>query len=223
MRKTDWDAYYNKPTGPSAFTRRITIRGLLKLLAIFDPGARAVHICELGGGNSCVYPAIRNRYRNTPYTVIDNNLLGLQLFKERYASDSHINVLERDVLQQALPDLEADVVLSVGLIEHFLPEDTARVICNHFVVGSPNVLVIITFPTPTWLYRVTRALIEALGAWQFPDERPLSLSEVVTEVGRYGDILHTSINWGVILTQGIVVARGRLTGRAAATLLTDRR
>ena len=66
---------------------------------------------------------------------------------------------------------------------------------------------IITFPTPTWLYRGTRAIAEHLGIWRFPDERPLSFEEVETEIRKHGTILERRINWAIILTQGVVVAK----------------
>jgi hypothetical protein len=67
--------------------------------------------------------------------------------------------------------------------------------------------VIITFPTPTLLYRVTRGLAEMFGIWQFPDERPLKPAEVRAAVGERGEVLMTKILWPLILTQGIVVVR----------------
>ena len=109
--------------------------------------------------------------------------------------------------------LDADLVFSIGLIEHFLPQNTARAIQTHFACAKPGSLVIITFPTPTWLYVIARFLTEMAGAWKFPDERPLHLKEVIDEVTKYGEILDISINWPVVFTQGIVVARTFHTDR----------
>jgi hypothetical protein len=67
--------------------------------------------------------------------------------------------------------------------------------------------VIITFPTPTWLYRVTRRLAELAGVWAFPDERPLDMAEVTGEIARHGDLLEGRIHWPMVLTQAMVVAR----------------
>jgi cyclopropane fatty-acyl-phospholipid synthase-like methyltransferase len=101
----------------------------------------------------------------------------------------------------------ADIAFSVGLIEHFSPSDTKRAIQTHFDSVRSGGLVIVTFPTPTLLYRTTRRTIELLGQWKFHDERPLSFTEVLPTMERYGTILHTEINWPIFLTQGIVVAR----------------
>jgi hypothetical protein len=147
---------------------------------------------------------------------VDNNALGLELFERHHAGDAAIQVLERDVLVSPLVDLQADVVLSLGLIEHFSPDETARVVRAHFAAVRQGGFVMITFPTPTWLYRATRTVAEAAGVWAFPDERPLRVADVEREVLRYGDLLHSSITWGVVLTQGVVVCRACLGGAEAA-------
>ena len=77
-------------------------------------------------------------------------------------------------------------------------------------MSAPGGLVVITYPTPTWLYRIIRWAAERAGVWEFPDERPLSSAEVTTEVARHGRILDVRLNWPVVLTQGIVAARRTL-------------
>jgi hypothetical protein len=95
------------------------------------------------------------------------------------------------------------------LIEHFDHEGTTRIIAAHFANVKPGGTVFITFPTPTRLYRIARKVIELLGLWIFHDERPLGMNEVVEEANRHGDLLHSEINWWILLTQGIVVYRVR--------------
>ena len=63
------------------------------------------------------------------------------------------------------------------------------------------------FPTPTWLYRGTRYIAEQLGMWHFPDERPLRFDEVEDQVRKHGTVVESRINWPIVLTQGIVIAR----------------
>lgn len=203
---TDWNAYYRRPARQARLTRQITGRLLLDLIrrhAEGDPHA----ICEIGGANSCFYDRVRQAYPHARYAVIDNNAFGLGLLRERGRGDPLLTMYQEDVLR--LPDgmEQADIVYSVGLIEHFSPVDTATSIRKHFSCARPGGLVIITFPTPTWLYRATRALAERLGVWRFPDERPLSLDEVKGEVSKSGTIVETRVNWAIVLTQGIVVAR----------------
>jgi cyclopropane fatty-acyl-phospholipid synthase-like methyltransferase len=113
---------------------------------------------------------------------------------------------EVDVLNVA-PKLSLDFVYSVGLIEHFNVEETARVIQAHFDMLKPGGIALITFPTPTFLYKGTRRLAEKTGQWIFHDERPLSISEVLKTVSLYGTVLHQEIIWPIFLTQGAIVAR----------------
>lgn len=205
-QKTHWDAYYNAPFKTSSISRKFTEDRIHRLVDTYGttPISR---ICELGGGNSCFFSGLRAKYPDAAYAIIDNNQRGLAIFRERHGDDEAVEVINDDVINSTSSVAPADLVISVGLIEHFGRQDTARAIHAHFVRAKPGALVIITFPTPTWLYVVARFLTELAGAWRFPDERPLPLNEVVTEVRRHGDVLDVSINWPVVYTQGIVVAR----------------
>jgi putative flippase GtrA len=206
-RGTDWNEYYRRPALFAPWTRRITGRGILRDLAHFSGGAPLGHVAELGGGNSAVLGAVRARFPDARLTAIDINPLGLRMLEARWRGDGRITAIEADVLTPVANPLGADVVFSVGLVEHFGVEDTARAIGAHFAHVKPDGLVLITFPTPTWLYRLARRAAEAAGVWAFPDERPLEVGEVTREMGRYGDVLGVRINWPIVLTQCVVVAR----------------
>jgi len=144
--------------------------------------------------------------------AVDTNAHGLQLLLARLPGDAKLTVLARDIFASSDDVEAADVVFSVGLIEHSDPEGTARAIRAHFARVKPGGLVILTFPTPTWLYRMVCGLAEWAGVWAFPDERPLDLAEVTAEVARYGDLLDVRVNGQTVLTQGIVSARRRGPG-----------
>lgn len=204
--RTHWDAYYNAPFKASSISRRFTENRLHQLVDAFSttPISR---ICELGGGNSWFFSRLRAKYPGASYAIIDNNQRGLDLFQERHGDDEAVEVINDDVIDPRCTAARADLVMSVGLIEHFGRQDTARAIQTHFACAKPGALVIISFPTPTWLYACARFVAEMAGAWKFPDERPLSLDEVTAEVRKHGEILDVSINWPVVFTQGIVVAR----------------
>jgi hypothetical protein len=206
QKKTHWDAYYSAPFRTSSISRRFTEQRIHRLIDAY--GSKPIsRICELGGGNSCFFPGLRAKYPDASYSVIDNNQRGLDLFRDRHLDDEAVEVINDDVTDSRCTAAPADLVLSVGLIEHFGHQDTARAIRTHFARAKPGSLVIITFPTPTWLYVAARFLTEMAGLWRFPDERPLPLNEVVSEVRKHGDVLDVSINWPVVYTQGIVAAR----------------
>ena len=204
-RPTDWNEYYAHPAPAAHITRRITTRLLLSLVGQYGGAPRS--ICELGGANSCFVDALRTAYPESDYAVIDNNPLGLQLLGKRAGATQRLSLHNHDIRDLPEDLLKADVVFSVGLVEHFTADETARIIAKHFSLLRPGGLVIITFPTPTWLYRATRGVAELVGAWKFPDERPLEFPEVIKAIEGHGAVLRTLINWPIVLTQGVVVAR----------------
>lgn len=203
-RPTDWDAYYRQRPGVAGLTRRYTIARLLGAIQRHVPAPRVV--VELGGANSCFFPGFRKRHPKAAYHIVDSNRTGLDMFLRCNPGEPDVTLELRDVLAPA-PAGDADLCLSIGLIEHFDPEGTAAAIRAHFDAVRPGGIVIISFPTPTWLYRATRGAIELAGRWRFTDERPLDFAEVLEQTAHHGAVLETFVNWPVILTQGVVVAR----------------
>ncbi len=204
---TDWDSYYSAPAATAGYARNIVAGKLMEMLRKFRPAER-FSLAELGGGNSCFFDRIEKEFLPLRYTVYDSNALGIRKFRERMEQRPDISIRELDLLN-CNPDGEekSDIVLSVGLIEHFMPENTARMIRRHFELAKDGGIVILFFPTPTLLYRTTRSLAELLRVWIFHDERPLDAAEVETAVVPYGTILHKEIIWSNFLTQQIIIAR----------------
>ena len=149
--------------------------------------------------------------------MVDGNRTGLDLLRERFRTDDSIRCCHQDVLDLRL-SLQADLVLSVGLIEHFSPADTKQAIVAHFRLLRPGGLAVITFPTPTWLYRVSRFAAESLRLWRFPDERPLRPREVAATIHQHADVLYQRINWPTVLTQMVIVARRKTDDGPRATI-----
>ena len=206
--KTDWNAYYSNSYRITTYTRRTTERLLLDLFNTFCEDLNKKRIVELGGANSCFYDAIILKITPQQFHVIDNNELGLEKFREKTANNKLASYEIADILDFQSKNL-FDISFSIGLIEHFNEKNTAKAIKAHFDVIQRNGITIISFPTPTLLYRITRKICEITGFWFFHDERPLEFKEVVREAKKHGEILFTKINWKVILTQGFIVARKR--------------
>ena len=204
---TDWDAYYQKPFTAASFTRKITIRRILQGFQTYADHLPNPTVLELGGGNSCVYGTLAEALQPRKYLIIDQNQLGLDQFKKTYPQANHVELKQGDVLHLKPLDPKADLCLSIGLVEHFSIANTQKAIRAHFECIQPEGVVLITFPTPTWLYRITRRMAELLGLWKFPDERPCQIEEVTQEIEKYAEILHCSIIWPIFLTQGLIVAR----------------
>ncbi|MEI6533952.1 MAG: class I SAM-dependent methyltransferase [Verrucomicrobiaceae bacterium] len=208
MEKTDWNAYYARPYASAKITRKLTANLLEKLIKAFCP-VGPLRMVELGGANSCFYEQLSSALQPATYDVVDNNELGLEAFRKKMPADASSAAYSLDVLSDCTGSLANgyDLCFSVGLVEHFAPEDTMRAVATHFNFLKPGGIALITYPTPTWLYRLTRAVAELSGQWIFWDERPLREDEVLRAVKPHGEVLKTGINWPIFLTQGFVVVR----------------
>ena len=204
---TDWERYYRVPAWTARLARRYTARVLVRLLERFAGGGeRRLSIVELGGGDSCFLAPVLRRMGPCTYHVVDNNPLGLELARRRHADAAEVLCHQQDVRELTLRP-EADVVFSVGLVEHFDPAGTRQAIRAHFDLLRPGGCAIISFPTPTWLYRAARRVAEALGVWRFPDERPLTRGEVLDAAGQQGRVVYEKTLWPLVFAQHLVVIR----------------
>jgi SAM-dependent methyltransferase len=214
--KTDWDAYYENPGKFTRFTRRVTTRKLIDCLRCYSGPIAEARLIEFGGANSCFHDSIRETLEPATYDILDSNRAGLDLFAERHPDLSGVRLIESDA-RNAYPEhasADHDICFSVGLIEHFDEADTRELIRCHFRAVRDGGIVILFFPTPTWLYRAIRGAAEALGIWAFPDERPLAMAEVVREAEQHGRVIFSETNWWIGLTQGIVVTEAARRPRA---------
>ena len=206
---TDWDLYYKSVPFTAKLTRRYSTAVLLDAMhryaAPTSPDGR-LSIMEIGGANSCFMESILAKIPCRSYDVIDTNSYGLSLLEKKAGLSRVVRLHQQNVLDLSM-DGKADVVFSVGLVEHFDPAETRQAVLSHFDVLRSGGIAIITFPTPTWLYRAARKFIEALGMWKFPDERPLNVSEVAAAFRERAAILEQKTLWPLILTQHIIVAR----------------
>jgi len=229
--ETDWDYYYRKPYKFNIFLKRVITRLLVKYIKRHAAEPGGFTILEFGGGNSCFYETFDRVFSPQFYYIVDKNQVGLDTFKEKTGDRGNVVLLNRDILASQDQDqyqgkdqeheqnqyqhqdqtrIEGDVVFSIGLIEHFSREDTRQAILAHLDALKKNGLLILGFPTPTFLYRFMRKVSEMLGTWIFYDERPIKIKEVLEIVSKYGIVLETKIVWSIIFTQAIIVARKSL-------------
>ena len=207
MQKTNWDEYYKKPYKTAHFTRNITGNTLIKFMKKYSGKTGNFTISELGGANSCFYESIVKKLSPSEYYIYDNNETGLEAFRKRISNRSNVKLHKADLLNKVSNVNRTDIVFSVGLIEHFNQEGTKKVIGAHFDFVKTGGIIIITFPTPTYLYKSTRFISEMLGLWIFHDERPLHLDEVSQNLKTKGEILKQKIIWPIFLTQGVMVIK----------------
>jgi SAM-dependent methyltransferase len=173
----------------------------------YTAGKSQLSVVEFGGGNSCFFKGLAEALPVARYEIVDLNAKSLALFEQQGREVAAVKTAaHRADLLKEVPILEpADIVYSVGLIEHFSPEGTRQVARRHFSCVRPGGIVIITAPTPTWLYRTVRGAAEALGVWAFPDERPLRPAEIIAAGEGLGTVRHAATLWPQILTQHAVV------------------
>jgi SAM-dependent methyltransferase len=201
---TDWNRYYDRPARAATVTRRITAAALLQQMRQWATPQPIV--AELGGANSCFFDAIQAALRPQQYHVVDNNQLGLDQLRRRTGERDDVFLHNGDVLNLALP-CQMDLVFSVGLIEHFDLAGTQRAVRAHFDFLKPGGIAVISFPTPTLLYRIARRTAELSGKWIFHDERPLRLREVAAAAEPCGQMLFQRIIWPIVFTQQLCVWR----------------
>ena len=205
-KATDWTHYYSKPKRVASITRSITQKKIIKSLKPYFQN-RDFSVCEYGGANSCVVEKLCGEFAVSNYHVIDSNQYGLSLLSDLNPK-TNLTSQAGDVISSERKHRDRfDLVFSIGLIEHFDEEGTRKAIKTHLDACKPNGIVLITFPTPTILYKTIRAFAEAIGVWEFPDERPLGFSEVISVVDKDATILHRSVNWAIGLTQGYIILR----------------
>lgn len=206
---TNWAAYYAHRSMISKISAAFSAHSVLKSILKYARGP-VKRIIELGGANTPLYSTYRKHFRSSEIVLLDREPSNSPLFIEQSAGDKKISFFKIDLLNDDLPRSiisSADIVFSGGLIEHFDERGTMKLIERHFSVCKPNGLVIISFPTPTFLYRFIRYTMEAINRWQFYDERPLTYDEVLKSMDKFGCIVERTLDIRLGLTQGKLVAR----------------
>jgi putative flippase GtrA len=199
---TDWTAYYSKVPPTAKLTRRYTTSVLVNALRKYAHASPDV--IEIGGANSCFLDAVLRQVQPRSYHVVDLNEYGLDLLRDRVEGRSEVVLHRQDVRTLAL-GVKADAVFSVGLIEHFDRAGTREAILSHLRLVAEGGIAILSYPTPTLLYRAARAITELLGLWNFPDERPLERGEVLESLAGHGHVVFEKTLWPLIFTQHFMV------------------
>ena len=205
-RKTDWNEYHRRPFPASRLTHRVMAKELTKYVESHLDGRKNPSVLGIGGGNSCFLPSLLERFPIRRYTIIDNCQLGIDLAEQRYGSvyGERVVAIAANIFDQPACG-KFDLVYSVGLLEHFETPQIRKLIQIHSSYLKRDALLMISVPTPTVLYRVTRFFAEFCGKWKFPDEVPVRKQELLRLLEDCGlRVLRSKIVWGQILTQLLV-------------------
>lgn len=207
-KPTDWKEYYQNRTVVSKCSAWLCAKTLFALFRAnrLCGTAEVQKIIELGGGNSALYKYIRKFFPNARIVLIDKEAFNESSFCKQSSTDVYLECKVEDILTQRPENSgSADLVFSIGLIEHFSSKERAIMIKRHFEHCRPGGIVLISFPTPTFAYRVVRCLMEKLNLWLFHDERPLQTWEVASEMERYGTKIDEKQDFRMGLTQKILL------------------
>lgn len=208
IRKTDWKEYYRKRNVISECSAWLCAKNLFSVFRAnrLCDSLKVKKIVELGGGNSALYKYIREFFPDAQIVLIDKEEFNEASFCEQSSKDIHLECKIEDILVEKFDyGTPAELVFSIGLIEHFPVENTALMIKRHFEYCRPGGIVLISFPTPTFMYTFVRWVMEKLSLWLFYDERPLKSWEVESEMDRYGTKIDEKLDIRMGLTQKILL------------------
>jgi hypothetical protein len=203
---SNWNEYYGGEYPVPEFIVNAIWNNYEAVLRKHLEAPRDLVVMELGGANSSMYPRFRRTFPVDEYHIVDNNKLGLDLFQHK--TDKGTFLHELDLLQGDVSlGVAADIVFSAGVIEHFVPEETARVVDVHFRLVKPGGLVLISFPTPTRVYWMYRRLLETFRIFPPLFERPIAAKEIQPVLARSGTLLEMYKIWRTGLTQLLTLSR----------------
>ncbi len=202
---TDWTRYYRKHDVPE-FIVNALLKEYLLCIRKYCNKTHGLTIAEVGGADSCFFATLDRELDIDKYIVVDNNEYGLELTREKVKSDK-LSLMYGSIFNAHALNVSADIVISGGLIEHFAPEETRQSILGHFSLAAPGGLVVISCPTPTWIYWSFRSLLESIGKFPPVFERPLKLDEVTTVLQEKGSLVAAYRLWTTILTQMITATQ----------------
>lgn len=208
IKKTDWTAYYEKKKSWfSTHSQKYTLRILLDVIDSYFNKNDIIRIVELGGGNSCFAKDICRMKKINTYDIIDNNKFAVKLFNHMSLDTKHHLGLLHDLLnvKDTGESKIYDFVYSVGLIEHFRGKEIEKIVGQHFKHCKKGGIVLITFPTPTLIYRFIRKCMELIKVWQFYDEEPIRYREIEKIFEKYGTVRKHFLNKKLPLTQMVVI------------------
>jgi SAM-dependent methyltransferase len=142
-----WDEYWRDAILPAEVTRgtHTSIDAILDVIDRFVAAKSSLSVLEIGGAPGR-FPAYLWRRFGHDVCVLDNSPVGVELSRRNFAlMGIPGQVLHGDFMAGNRPEPQWDVVLSLGLVEHF--RDTQSAVAAHLgyvrpggtlIIGGPN-------------------------------------------------------------------------------------
>lgn len=138
---------------------------------------RPASILEVGAGSGRDLEELFERGHNVTFS--DFSETAVRKFRERHSS---LRADQADARALPYENASFDLVLSLGLLEHFEVEDRARIIREQFRVARRHVL--IDVPQRFAPAFIIKKVMMATGRWRYGDETEFSYGELMDEVQR---------------------------------------
>jgi cyclopropane fatty-acyl-phospholipid synthase-like methyltransferase len=167
-----------------------------------------IDILELGSGTGintfkmCDYFDVRS------VTLVDSNSLALRMSEKMFKPLTIKKTFIKEDVTKFHAERKFHLVHSHGVIEHFSVTVMHELVEKHIDLARPDGYVIIFVPTPTGNYIRFRKACETLHIWPFPDERPVSKEEIISQTSRYNTLIVDSIIYSVLYpTLGLLIKK----------------
>jgi len=182
LEKTDWDKYDYKESFLGNVFLNSMWKGYMKLLSNVKL-KKGLKILELGSGTAFNSFKLAKEFNASKVTLVDSNKEALVTGKKRFGNRFNVKLVKKNVFDVKFNE-KYDLVHSQGLIEHFQGNDLKRILKVHSNLVKKNGLIIIFYPTKTFMYLVAKKFMELVGKWIFSDEVPLKKEQVINLMGK---------------------------------------
>ncbi len=142
---------------------------------------------ELGSGRGDISALLAQR--GADVTLLDRSPVALGEASQRFDRlGMHAEFEQADMLG-TLSGLRGqyDVVISLGVVEHFIAHERTHAIRSHLDVLRPGGMALVSVPHACCLpYRLWKSYLEARGWWPYGFERPFSKPELARRARKAG-------------------------------------
>jgi cyclopropane fatty-acyl-phospholipid synthase-like methyltransferase len=140
--------------------------------------------------------------------LVDSNSLALRMSEKMFKPLSIKKTFIEEDVTNFHSERKFHLVHSHGLIEHFPVTVMHKLIKKHIDLARTDGYIIIFVPTSTGNYVRFRKACETLHIWPFPDERPVSKEEIISQTRRYNTLIVDSIIYSVLYpTLGLLIKK----------------